>query len=153
MGGVSGRGLRDHPEEFISMQEYDILKIEFLFKYAPPPPPYAHTHTLIPANGSSSRQLRYTKSSTYLQAFQVAPRYPLPEQTAGHHGRDLLKIESSGVSVEDHHSLLHQMQVGGAEGGGRSGWWVGLQISHMMGDEWDFKWVMGGEGWRFKWVM
>ena len=43
-GRVSGRGLRDHPEEFISMQEYDILEIEFLFKYAPPPPPYAHTH-------------------------------------------------------------------------------------------------------------
>ena len=108
---------------------------------------HTHTHTLIPANGSSLRQLRCTKSSTYLQALQVAPRYPLPEQTAGHHGRDLPKIKSSGVSVEDHHSLLHQMQVGGAEGG------VGLQMGHMMGDEWGFKWVMGGEGWRFKWVM
>ena len=126
MGGVSGRGFRDHPEEFISMQEYDILEIEFLFKYAPPPPPHmhthTHTHTLIPANGPSSRQLRCAKSSTYLQALQVAPRYPLPEQTAGHHGRDLSKIESSGVSVEDHHSLLHQIQVGGAEGGVGGGW-------------------------------
>ena len=126
MGGVSGRGLRDHPKEFISMQEYDILEIEFLFRYAPPSI-CAHTHTLIPANGSSSRQLRCTKSSTYLQALQVAPRYPLREQTAGHHGRDLPKIESSGVSVEDHHSLLHQMQVGGAEG--------------RVGGGWGFKWV------------
>ena len=122
MGGVSGRGLRDHPKEFISMQEYDILEIEFLFKYVPPTHMHTHTHTLIPANGSSLRQLRCTKSSTYLQALQVAPRYPLPEQTAGHHGRDLPKIESSGVSVEDHHSILHQMQVGGAEGGMGGGW-------------------------------
>ena len=71
----------------------------------------------------------------------MAPRYPLPEQTAGHHGRDLPKIESSGVSVEDHHSLLHQMQVGGAEGrvGGGWGfkwvtWWRGVGLQ--MGDGW-----------------
>ena len=37
------------------------------------------------------------------------------------------EIESSGVSVEDHRSLLHQMQVGGAEG--------------RVGGGWGFKWV------------
>ena len=66
-------------------------------------PDQAYSHS-----GQCSSQL---SSVAHLQAVQVAPGHQIPEQTAGHHGRDLQEAEGTRLSVEDHHTLLHQMQV------------------------------------------
>ena len=50
-------------------------------------------------------------SLSWREETKVAFGHQITKQTPGHHGWDIQKTKGTRVSMEDHHSVLHQMQV------------------------------------------
>ena len=67
---------------------------------------------------------------SWCEETKVAPGDKITEQTSGHYGRDIQKVKGAGVSMEDHHSLFHQMQVLYNVHVASSPWRISLSFSH-----------------------